>query len=101
MSIRPGTKLRSAVSPAEVVVVRPPSAGGTLQCGGHDMVDPATADPASLDGAAEDDGLTLGKRYTDEPSGLEVLCTKSGAGVLTCDGRELVLKGTKPLPSSD
>ena len=43
----------------------------------------------------------IGKRYVEESSGLEVLCTKSGQGQLALDGVALVLKTAKPLPSSD
>ena len=61
------------------------------------------ADPAA--GAALDeslgDGPQLGKRYADEELGLELLCTRAGAGALTADGAVLGLKGAKPLPSSD
>jgi hypothetical protein len=46
-------------------------------------------------------GTQMGKRYADEASGLEVLCTKAGAGTLTLDGAPIELKGAKPLPSSD
>ena len=43
----------------------------------------------------------MGKRYTDEDSTLEVLCSKPGPGALAADGREMPIKGAKPLPSSD
>ena len=46
-------------------------------------------------------GTLLGKRYADEASGLEVLCTKAGVGSLTLDGSILDVKSAKPLPSSD
>ena len=46
-------------------------------------------------------GTLLGKRYADEASGLELLCTKAGAGTLTLDGSALEVKSAKPLPSSD
>lgn len=41
----------------------------------------------------------LGKRYVCEVCGTEVLCTKGGAGALTCCDREMKIKGAKPLPS--
>ena len=98
VTIKPGVRLRSAVSDAEVVVVRAPQSPVELCCGGAAMVptDAAVQPVAGLDG-----GATLGKRYVDEASALELLCTKGGAGVLTADGRELALKGAKTLPSSD
>jgi hypothetical protein len=52
-------------------------------------------------GEAGTAGILLGKRYADETTGLEVLCTKPGAGPLAVDGRELQVKGPKPLPASD
>jgi hypothetical protein len=46
-------------------------------------------------------GTLLGKRYVDDPTGLELLCTKPGAGELAVDGRPLTIKGPKALPASD
>ena len=43
----------------------------------------------------------MGKRYVDDEIGIELLCTRSGSGALTVDGRVLTLKGAKPLPASD
>lgn len=82
-------------------MVRPADGARHLGCGGADMI-PVGAEPAG--GAPEPalaDGTQLGKRYADDDSGLEVLCTKPGAGTLTLDGVPLPLKSAKPLPSSD
>ena len=46
-------------------------------------------------------GAQLGKRYEHSDSGLEVLCTKAGAGPLSLEGALLRPKEAKPLPSSD
>jgi len=43
----------------------------------------------------------LGKRYEDEGSGLEILCTKPGPASLSIGADALHIKGAKPLPSSD
>ena len=43
----------------------------------------------------------MGKRYADDKSGIELLCTKGGAGALFLNGEPLGLKEAKPLPSSD
>jgi hypothetical protein len=43
----------------------------------------------------------LGKRYVDADTGLEVLCTKAGRGVLSADGRQLTIKAPNALPASD
>ena len=90
-----GKRLYSTASTVELIVVK--AAEVSLECQGVPLVEtkPDTAPPA---GAAD---LVLGKRYTDEASGLLVMCTKAGAGPLTADGRELQLVATQSLPSSD
>ncbi|HJR25500.1 MAG TPA: hypothetical protein VJ804_08510 [Acidimicrobiales bacterium] len=97
MKLRAGQKLHSTVSEAQVVVVKAPDADVEVACGGVPMVEEAPADAAGADG----EGPQLGKRYADDELGLELLCSRAGAGALTVDGRELPLKGAKPLPSSD
>jgi hypothetical protein len=96
--IQAGVRLRSAVSETEVVVVRAPSGPVVLACGGQPLValDTAVQTQDDLDGQT-----ILGKRYVDEETNVELLCTKAGAGVLTADDRELTIKGAKMLPSSD
>ncbi|MDQ1696541.1 MAG: hypothetical protein QOJ03_1894 [Frankiaceae bacterium] len=99
--LKAGTRLRSQVSEVEVVVVRPSSAPLVLACGGEPMVSLEGA-PASVPaGSTDGEPTLLGKRYVDEETGLELLCTKGGAGSLDVDGRALTVKGAKPLPSSD
>lgn len=101
MQTKPGTTLRSAVSDVEVVVVRAPSAPVEIRCGEAVMGDTAAAGGEQLAAGSPGDEVLLGKRYTDEQSGLELLCTKPGTGPLSCDGRPLTVRGTKPLPASD
>jgi hypothetical protein len=102
MKLRPGQKLHSAVCDAQVVVVKAPAEAVDLGCGGAPLLgdgdDPGGA--ASLDPTLGD-GPLLGKRYADDDLGLELLCTRAGTGALTVDGRPLLVKGAKPLPSSD
>ena len=43
----------------------------------------------------------LGKRYTCEECGAQVLVTKAGDGVLACHDRSMEVMQPKPLPSSD
>ena len=43
----------------------------------------------------------LGKRYADDELGLELLCTQGGDGALSIGDTPLLVKGAKPLPSSD
>lgn len=97
--LRPGLRLRSQVSSVAVVVV---SAGrdAALECGGAPLVVLDAAD-AAADGAEVEGATLLGKRYVDTESGVEVLCTKGGPGVLTCDGRPMTVKDAKAVPSSD
>jgi hypothetical protein len=102
MQLRPGQKLHSAVSQAQVVVVRAPAGDVDVACGGVPLLADGeeAASGAQLD-ASLGDGPVLGKRYADEDLGLELLCTRPGDGALTVDGRVMPLKGAKPLPSSD
>jgi hypothetical protein len=94
--------LHSAVCDAEVVVVRAPTAEVALGCGGAPLLDEGqeAAAAAPLD-ATLGDGPLIGKRYADDDVGLELLCIRPGQGALTVDGRVLLVKGAKPLPSSD
>ncbi len=102
MEIKPGSRWKSAVCAAELVVVRPPKTAGELQCGGVAVLPQAST--ASTLGDVHPDhakGVLIGKRYTDDESGIEVLGAKAGTGSLAYDGRPLALKEAKPLPASD
>jgi hypothetical protein len=97
MQTKAGLKLRSTACSTEVVVVRPATTDVELSCCGAPLTSDDVAPPAS---DAEHEVL-LGKRYADEQTGLELLCTKGGPGGLVLDGRPLLVKGAKPLPASD
>jgi hypothetical protein len=102
MDIKPGSRWKSAVCDAQMVVVRPPKTPGELQCGGVAVLE--LTDPATPTGDVHADhagGVLIGKRYTDAESLIEVLGSKAGKGSLSFDGRPLVLKEAKPLPASD
>jgi hypothetical protein len=102
MDVKPGSRWKSAVCDAQIVVVRPPKQAGTLQCGGVAVLD--LNDPATSSGDVHPDhagGVLVGKRYIDLDSGIEVLGAKAGKGSLAFDGRALQLKDAKPLPASD
>lgn len=101
MELTAGSRWKSAVCDTEVIVVRPPDSPGTLACGGADMVPTGTDVAAGALDASLAGGTLLGKRYVDEKSGIELLCTKAGAGSLAFDGTVLEIKSAKPLPSSD
>jgi hypothetical protein len=99
-ALRPGEQLASAVCSTRVIVVRVPADGRpVIACGGQPMVPaaPAQPSPAGAAGAA----TLIGKRYVDTAGTLEVLCTASGTGVLSCDGSPMTVKAAKPLPASD
>ena len=102
MVLVPGTRLRSAVDDTEVVVVRAPATSVTLRCGGMPMVTPeqVSTDRAVID-ARFADRTTIGKRYLDDASGLEVLCIRAGNGSLSVDLRPLSVRPPKRLPASD
>ncbi|MER2087245.1 hypothetical protein [Rhodococcus sp. (in: high G+C Gram-positive bacteria)] len=102
MILKVGQSLASAVDGTTLVVLRPAEGDVTLTCGGVQMSEGKTTsgDGTSID-AAHIGGALIGKRYVDEASGLEVLCTKPGQGQLALGGTVLVLKGATPLPSSD
>lgn len=102
MELKPGSRWKSSVCPAEVVVVKPPKTESSLECGGHPMVPIASEAPDGVS-LVEVSGeiAQMGKRYFDEETGIELLCSKGGAGALTLNGRALRRKEPKALPSSD
>jgi hypothetical protein len=102
MELKPGSRWKSAVCDAEVVVVRATKDPVVLECGGHPMGAMGAGRPEGLQMAADRaDGIQVGKRYFDEETGTEVLCSKAGAGSLSMNGRPLQLRAAKQLPASD
>lgn len=101
MDLRPGMRLRSAVCDTEVVVVRAGEPSVDLRCGGHPMLPMPGAEAPSGLALVDESGTLLGKRYAHEATGLELLCTKTGAGGLSVGGEAVLLKAAKALPSSD
>jgi len=99
--MRPGQKLTSQVCDTQVVVVRAATTDVTLTCGGAPMVDGAVDGPDAAPAAGLDGGTVLGKRYVHDDLGLEVLCSRAGAGSLAVDGDLLAIKAAKALPASD
>ena len=100
LNLRPGDQLASTVCTTRVVVVRVPADRSPLiECGGSPMV---AATPGAKPAPPAPGAATLiGKRYVDATETVELLCTSSGTGALSCDGTEMVLKAAKPLPASD
>lgn len=102
MALKPGTRLRSPVCDAEVIVVKAPGGDVDVRCGGHPMVALDAGRPEGLSvQPGFDKGVLLGKRYTDEDATLELLCTKAGPSSLSVGEVPLEVKDAKPLPSSD
>lgn len=102
MELRPGLRLESATCDTQVVVVRAPGGAGDVdvRCGGEPMREIGTDGarrPISVPGEA----TLVGKRYADDDLGLELLCTRGGEGALSVGESPLLVKGAKPLPSSD
>lgn len=102
MELTPGLRLESATCETQVVVVKAPAGGGDVdvRCGGAPMRELGTGgDPEPV--TTEGEPTLLGKRYEDAELGLELLCTQGGAGSLAVGDEPLLVKGAKPLPSSD
>jgi hypothetical protein len=98
--LRPGDQLASTVCSTRVVVVRAPGQSQpVIACGGSPMMPAAGAPAALASGGAP--ATLIGKRYVDAAQTLELLCTSSGAGALSCDGAPMSVKAAKPLPASD
>ena len=97
-ALRPGDQLASTVSSTRVVVIRAPQERRPLiACAGSPLV-PGPVPPSAADGDA---ATLIGKRYVDATETVELLCTSSGAGTLSCDGAPMTVKAAKPLPASD
>lgn len=102
MTIKPGTRLFSAVCTTELVAVRAPAGEIELTIGGAAPV--ASADERDGSGSVADGhggGTSMGKRYVDDDNTIELLCTKPGDGLPALAGTPLQIKEAKALPSSD
>jgi hypothetical protein len=97
LTIDVGSRLVFDGTDVEVIVTRGTAGEVVITC-------PVCAVPPSttigVDGYSDGE-IQLGKRYVDAECGIELLCCRAGRGTLQCDGRVLVRKDAKPLPSSD
>jgi hypothetical protein len=102
MRLKPGTRLESAACDTQVVVVRAPKdeRDVDLRCGGHPMHETGSPGPRVAP-SSTGEPTVMGKRYADDDVGVEVLCTQGGDGTLTIGDAPLLVRGAKPLPSSD
>lgn len=101
ITLKPGTRLFSAVDATELIAVKAPSDPIELTIGG---VAPVLSADERTDGTpleGHDGGVAMGKRYTDAAGTLELLCTKPGTAAPALDGELLTIKDAKPLPASD
>ncbi|WP_433502778.1 hypothetical protein ACQP04_23760 [Pseudonocardia halophobica] len=101
MMLKPGQRLRSTTCEGQFVVVRPPSTEIELTCGGAPVADLTGGAATGTPDAARAGGTLVGKRYGHPDSGLELLCTKAGAGSLAVGAEPLEPVQAKTLPSSD
>ncbi len=102
VSLKPGTRLYSAVSATELIVVKAPSDEVELTIGGAPALTDADGRDESVGAAEGHDGdAQMGKRYVDADDTIELLCTKPVPGLPAVGGAVLTLKDAKPLPASD
>jgi hypothetical protein len=101
-TLRPGTRVFSAVCTTEMIAIKAPVGEVPLTIGGAPPVASATErDGRSSVSAGHGGGALLGKRYVDAAETVELLCTRAGDGLPALDGELLQVKAAKPLPSSD
>ena len=94
-------RLRSSACDTQVIVVKAPTEPIELRCAGHPMLslESPAAELVRVEGF--DTGAMLGKRYSDDASGLVVLVTQAGIGTLSVGTAPLATLEAKVLPSSD
>jgi hypothetical protein len=100
LTLKPGTRLFSAVCDTQLIAVKAPADAIELTIGGA----PALTEAAAANGSVADGhggGTLIGKRYVDDGDTVELLCTKAGDGLPAIDGVPLSIKDAKPLPASD
>ncbi|WP_029433967.1 hypothetical protein [Blastococcus sp. URHD0036] len=102
MKLKVGQTLSSAVDATSLVVVRAPEDDVTVTCGGAPMTGPGETPAAGATAEGEaGNGVLMGKRYSDEALGLELLCVKPGDYAVAVNGTPLAQKTAQPLPASD
>lgn len=102
MELRPGLRLESATCDTQVVVVKAPkdAADVDICCGGEPLRE-LGAGGERLAATTAGEPTLLGKRYSHDELGLELLCTQGGEGTLSVGDEPLAQRAAKPLPSSD
>lgn len=97
--LKPGMRLRFDGITTEVIVTKGAEGAVNLTCADAPVSEGAS--PPDGSSPTGDQQMQVGKRYVDGELGVELLCTKAGAGGLACDGRPLGLRFAKPLPATD
>ncbi|MFJ3774575.1 hypothetical protein ACIPX0_23045 [Streptomyces sp. NPDC090075] len=100
MRLKVGQTLESVVDTTALVVVRCSDEDLSVTCGGHEMV-PRGAAKELVPAETTGEGTLIGKRYTVDGVGVELLCVQAGDHPVAVDGTAVVVKSAKPLPASD
>ncbi len=98
MELKVGSRIKCLKTSAEFMVVK--LGDGTLTNSGQELVLSTSEENSENNSSLDGPGNVLGKRYESE-SGIIVLCTKAGAGIISCDGKPMTEVKPKRLPSSD
>ncbi len=98
MDIKVGSRLKCSLTGSEFMVVK--TGDGTLSNAGKNLIDSKENSEIPSDNKVKGPGNTLGKRY-ESKSGIIVLCTKAGQGIISCDNVSMTEVKPKRLPSSD
>jgi hypothetical protein len=93
LSVVAGERLESRVCCTGVVVLQAGSTLVALNCGGVPMKPGRVVACGAANRPEASQVRTIaGRVYCDQITGTRLRCTKSGLGVLTIDGRELVVE---------
>lgn len=98
MDIKVGSRLKCSLTGSEFMVVK--VGEGDLSNGGKILIDAKQNSENSSENNIEGPGNILGKRY-ESKSGIIVLCTKAGQGIISCNNSPMTEVKPKRLPSSD
>ena len=98
MEIKVGSRIKCLKTSAEFMVVK--TGEGKLTNGALELVDSKSSDLSDTKSDINGPGNVLGKRY-ESKTGIIVLCTKAGAGIISCNTEPMTEVKPKRLPSSD
>jgi hypothetical protein len=81
--------LACSVCNTTLIVMHTPAAAVTLTCCDQVLQAVRPAPCSAPQPRSGGQGTLAGSRYTDEPSGLIVRCTRGGRGTVRCDGKAM------------